>query len=80
VTEHHRSPGIPPTHEEEIHLPSPTLAPATIGLGVMLLTFGILFGVALVAAGALFMVIGIAVWLINDARDFEKAGEHGGHH
>jgi hypothetical protein len=69
-----------PTHPEEIHLPSPTLAPATIGLGVMLLTFGILFGIALVIAGAAFMVLGIAVWLINDAREFERAGEQGGHH
>lgn len=80
MTEHHRAVAHPPTHEEEIHLPSPTLAPATVGLGVMLLTFGILFGIALVIAGALFMVLGIAVWLINDARDFERQGEHGGHH
>ncbi|HEY4659538.1 MAG: hypothetical protein A3G84_08475 [Chloroflexi bacterium RIFCSPLOWO2_12_FULL_71_12] len=80
MAEHHRTEPLPPTHEEEIHLPSPTLAPATVGLGVMLLTFGILFGVALVVVGALFMILGLAVWLINDARDFEKAGEHGGHH
>jgi hypothetical protein len=25
------------------------------------------------------MVLGIAIWLINDAREFERAGEHGGH-
>ena len=65
--------------EEEIHLPSPTLAPPTVGLGVMLLSFGILFGPGLIVAGALLMVLGIAVWLINDAREFMKAGEHGGH-
>jgi hypothetical protein len=76
VAEHHGA----ETHEEEIHLPSPTLAPATIGLGVMLLSFGILFGIALVIAGALFMALGIAVWLINDAREFERAGEGSAHH
>ena len=65
--------------EEEIHLPSPTLAPATVGLGVTILTFGILFGTVLVIVGALVMVLGIAVWLINDAREFTRAGEHGGH-
>lgn len=80
VAEHHRAEAHPSTHEEEIHLPSPTLAPATVGLGVMLLSFGILFGIALVVAGAIFMLLGIVVWLVNDAREFEKAGEHGGHH
>ncbi len=65
--------------EEEIHLPSPTIAPAIVGLGVTLLSFGILFGLGLVVAGALLMALGIAIWLINDAREFVKAGEHGGH-
>lgn len=66
--------------EEEIHLPSPTLAPATVGLGVMILSFGILYGVALILVGAFFMVLGIAIWLINDAREFMRAGDQGGHH
>jgi hypothetical protein len=77
ATHHGAEPG--PAAEEEIHLPSPTLAPATVGLGVMILTFGILFGVVLVIVGALIMALGIAVWLINDAREFVKAGDHGGH-
>lgn len=70
-------------HDEEIHLPSPTLAPATVGLGVTLLTFGILFGLPLILAGAAFMVLGLAVWLVNDAREFMRTGDHadghGGH-
>ena len=66
--------------EEEIHLPSPTMAPAIIGLGVTLLSFGILFGIGLIVAGALLMAVGTAIWLINDAREFEKAGDHGAHH
>lgn len=65
--------------EDEIHLPSPTLAPPTVGLGVTLLTFGILFGPALVIAGFGFMILGIAVWLINDAREFVRTGDRGGH-
>ena len=75
----HFRPAMDP--EDEIHLPSPTIAPATVGLGVMVLTFGILYGLALVIAGAILMVLGIAIWLINDAREFVKAGEsgHGGH-
>ncbi len=75
--------------DEEIHLPSPTLAPFTIGLGVTLLTFGVaglsdhapdvLRGAspALLLIGAAFMVLGIAVWLVNDAREFLTAGDHG---
>lgn len=65
---------------EDIHLPSPTLAPPIVGLGVMILSFGILLGIGLVIVGAAFMVLGIAIWLINDAREFVKSGEHGGHH
>lgn len=66
--------------EEEIHLPTPTMAPPIIGLGVTVLAFGILFGIGLVVAGAVLMAIGVALWLVNDAREFMRAGEHGGHH
>ncbi len=79
MAEHYRE-AHPPAGDEEIHLPSPTVAPAIIGLGVTLLSFGILFGLPLIIAGAVLMTLGLAIWLINDARDFEKAGEHGGHH
>lgn len=79
VAQHDGGDRYAPGHsgEAEIHLPSPTLAPATVGLGVMLLSFGILFGVGLIVVGALFMILGIAVWLVNDAREFLRAGEHG---
>ncbi|MGH2376986.1 MAG: hypothetical protein ACRDGT_00765 [Candidatus Limnocylindria bacterium] len=76
----HRTDPHAPSGDEEIHLPSPTVAPAIIGLGVTLLTFGILFGVLLVVAGAIVMTLGIAIWLVNDAREFERTGEGGGHH
>ncbi len=83
MAQHHGGEHRSPEHAgaEEIHLPSPTLAPATIGLGVMVLGFGILFGPGLIVAGALLMVLGITVWLVNDAREFMKAGDsgHGGH-
>lgn len=70
-------------HEEEIHLPSPTLAPAIIGLAVTLLAFGVLFGIVFIVLGAAIFVAGLATWLINDAREFVRTGEqghgHGGH-
>ena len=80
--------------EGEIHLPSPTLAPPILGFGVMVLTFGVAglaavepnapnplnaIAIPLLVIGGLFMIGGIALWLVNDARDFVKAGDHGGH-
>ncbi len=68
--------------EHEPHLPAPSLSPAIIALGVTILSFGILFGVVLIALGAAILVIGIATWLIDDAQAYVAAGEptgHGGH-
>ncbi|MBI2983636.1 MAG: hypothetical protein HYY42_05615 [Chloroflexi bacterium] len=81
MAQHHVGEKCTPDHsgEDEIHLPSPTLAPPVVGLGVVLLSFGILYGTALLLLGAVFMVLGIAIWLINDAREFVKAGDHGSH-
>ena len=69
--------------EPEPHLPPPSLSPAIIGLGVTVLSFGILFGPILIVIGAVILVIGMATWLIDDARTFVAAGDsdhgHGGH-
>ena len=68
--------------EAEPHLPPPSLSPAIIGLGVTVLSFGILFGPILIVIGAVILVIGMATWLIDDARTFVAAGDdhgHGGH-
>ncbi|MEO8633529.1 MAG: hypothetical protein ABI466_09215 [Chloroflexota bacterium] len=67
--------------EAEPHLPPPSLSPAIIGLGVTILSFGILFGVVLIAVGAVILLIGIITWLIDDARAYVAAGDsgHGGH-
>ena len=45
----------------------------------MVLAFGILFGVALIALGGVIFVVGIATWLIADARAYQQAGEPSGH-
>lgn len=53
-----------------------------IGLGVTILSFGILYGLVLIALGAVILVIGLATWLIDDAHAYVAAGdptEHGGH-
>ena len=69
--------------EHEPHLPAPSLSPAIIGLGITILSFGLLFGVVLIAVGAVILIIGIVTWLIDDARTYVAAGDphtgHGGH-
>jgi hypothetical protein len=69
--------------EHEPHAPAPSPSPAIIGLGVTILSFGILWGLVLIAVGAVILVIGLATWLIDDARAYVAAGDpdsgHGGH-
>ena len=72
-------------HREEdhpVHLPQPSFSPPILGLGVMLMALGIIFGIALVVVGALVFVLGIATWLIDDARAYVRAGDPttGAHH
>jgi len=70
--------------EHAIHVPQPSFSPPLIGFAVMLLAFGILLGPALLAAGAVLFVVGIATWLIDDARAYEQVeeseDEDGAHH
>ena len=48
----------------------------------MLLAFGVLLGPVFLVLGAVIMVIGIATWLIDDARAYSTASEptDGAHH
>jgi len=40
------------------------MAPVTIGIGVTILSFGILYGLALVVIGGLIFLAGLAGWLL----------------
>lgn len=68
--------------EHAIHGPAPSFSPPILGLGVMLIAFGVLVGLPLLVAGAIIFVIGIATWLIDDARAYQRAGDptDGAHH
>jgi hypothetical protein len=59
------------------------MSPAIIGLGVTFLSFGVLAGLPLIAIGVVILLIGLATWLIDDARAYVAAGDrdagHGGH-
>lgn len=77
MSSHHGS--AEPTTDHEIHLPGPSMSPALIGLGVMLLAFGLLFGLPLIVAGIGILLIGLLTWLIDDARAYAKAPDEGHH-
>ena len=68
--------------EHAIHVPQPSFSPPILGLGVMLIAFGVLVGLPLLVIGAVFFVLGIATWLIDDARAYQQAGDptDGTHH
>ncbi len=67
-------------HDQPIHMPPPSLSPVTIGVGVTFISFGILWSVILIGIGVVLLLVGIATWLIDDARAYTQAGDGGGHH
>lgn len=67
-------------HDQPIHMPPPSLSPVTIGVGVTFISFGILWSVVLVAIGVVLLLVGLATWLIDDARAYTQASDDGGHH
>ena len=67
-------------HDQPIHMPPPSLSPVTIGVGVTFISFGILWSVILVAIGVVLLLVGLATWLIDDARAYTQASDDGGHH
>ncbi|MBM4420263.1 MAG: hypothetical protein FJ034_01475 [Chloroflexi bacterium] len=68
--------GTPPG----IHLPPPSLSPALIGLGIFILSYGLLYALPLLIIGGAIFLFGLITWLIDDARAFMAAdhGVHGG--
>ena len=67
-------------HDQPIHMPPPSLSPVTIGVGVTFISFGVLWSVILIGIGVVLLLVGIATWLIDDARAYTKASDEGGHH
>ncbi|GAC1319154.1 MAG: hypothetical protein NVSMB2_14300 [Chloroflexota bacterium] len=51
----------------KVHLPTPSVWPATVGLGVALLGLGFISSLYLVAAGLTLMAIGVSGW-VQDMR------------
>ena len=66
--------------ETEIHLPAPSFSPAIIAVGVTIACFGLLSTPILIALGLVIFLVGLATWLIDDARGFAAADSHDGAH
>jgi hypothetical protein len=70
-------------HDQPIHMPPPSLSPVLIAVGVTFISFGILWSVILIGIGVLLLLVGLATWLIDDARAYTEAtddGHAGAHH
>ena len=63
-----------------IHLPPPSLSPVIISIGITFVGYGVLFGPALLAIGGVIFVVGLATWLIDDARAMVESSRHDGGH
>ena len=71
--------------EHEIHLPAPSFSPVVIAIGVTVACVGLLATPILIAVGGAVVLLGLATWLIDDARGFAAGsdaadGGHGGSH
>ena len=62
---------------EGVHMPSPSIAPALLALGMILAGFGVIFPAELLGVGAAMILVGTLKWLGEDIRDF-AANAHGG--
>jgi hypothetical protein len=69
-------------HDQPIHMPPPSLSPVIIAVGVTFISFGILWSIILVGIGVVLLLVGLATWLIDDARAYTQASDegHGGAH
>jgi len=61
-------------------MPPPSLSPVIIGIGVTFISFGILWSVILVGIRVVLLLVGLATWLIDDARAYTQASDEGAHH
>ncbi|MCS7061244.1 MAG: hypothetical protein RMN25_08750 [Anaerolineae bacterium] len=53
---------------EHIHMPSPSLSPIVLALGLTVLGFGLAFGVIPIVLGAILTTIGLGTWIADDIR------------
>ena len=57
---------LPPTREREsVEMPTSTVAPMVLALGVCLLAAGVAFGPAMIIVGAVILFIGLGLWIAH---------------
>ncbi|HJN93037.1 MAG TPA: hypothetical protein QGF05_09985 [Dehalococcoidia bacterium] len=62
-----------------VHMPSPSLSPALLALGMILTGFGVIFPAELLGAGVTLVLLGALGWLHEDVIAFARGGHEDGH-
>lgn len=65
-----------PNAPGQIHMPSPSLSPIVMSLGLVLTAFGVVFPAELLGAGLALTLLGVVGWLTEDIRDFASGPDH----
>ncbi|MCY4193076.1 MAG: cytochrome c oxidase subunit 4, partial [bacterium] len=63
----------------KVHLPSPSYWPIVLSGGILLVGYGLIYNLWLVAAGMVLLVGAMYGWILEPADDPEAAGHHGEH-
>jgi hypothetical protein len=60
-----------------VHLPSPSVYPIVLAMGMALIGFGVMFPAELLGAGLVLLVVGTLGWVWEDVVSFGASDEHG---
>lgn len=63
-----------------VHVPQHSWAPLIIGIGVFFLNAGFVFGLAVGVFGLLVVLGGVAQWIREDVRYYERESDDVDHH
>ena len=64
-----------PDEHEAIHLPPPSIWPVVLAVGIALLLTGLIINLVMVIAGAVIVVLSIALWIRDARRELEELPE-----
>ena len=59
-------------HDGGFHLPPPSIWPAVLALGIALLLTGLILNIAVVIAGAVLVIVAVAMWVRDARHEFDE--------
>ena len=60
---------------EAIHLPPPSIWPVLVAVGIALVLTGLILNLVMLIAGAVILVLSIAMWIRDARRELEELPE-----